>query len=34
MGTERAADRMMAVEDYLLEHGYLAPANIGLMWAA
>jgi hypothetical protein len=25
---------LLAVEEYLLEHGYAAPANIGLRWSA
>jgi hypothetical protein len=31
-GMELAHDRIVAVEEYLLKRGYIAPANIGLSW--
>jgi hypothetical protein len=32
MGMEPAQDQIVAVEEYLLERGYVAPANIELSW--
>jgi hypothetical protein len=32
MGVELTRDQRVAAEDYLLRHGYVAAANIGLSW--
>jgi len=34
LGIELTDDQFLLVEDYLLEHGYVADADIGLTWSA